>query len=63
MKAVQNKRDKIKMKAIKCPCTETTFAASATISGSSMAVISFSAGREFATKTTCKNILIIVFNT
>jgi hypothetical protein len=32
-----------------------TFAASATMSGSSIAVTSFSAGREFATKTTWIN--------
>lgn len=34
--------------------TEPTLAASATISGSSIAVTSFRAGREFATKTTYK---------
>jgi hypothetical protein len=35
-----------------------TFAASATMSGSSIAVTSFSAGREFATKTTCINKMV-----
>lgn len=38
-----------------CACAvEQTLAASATISGNSIAVTSFSAGREFATSTTCK---------